>query len=91
MNAPIGLDEVLDLQAAINKYCELSPDPYARAHYQNALESVPVDGVANVERGWQWLRDRIRQDTTVELVSIGDCQHGQWWEDWDFVPFGIDG
>lgn len=81
----IDIDPVLDLQSVVNKYCELSPDPYARLHYLNAISQVE-DPWQTVPVAWAWLEKRVRTDST-ELTSIGDCQHGQWWEDWDFLTY----
>jgi hypothetical protein len=72
------------LPLAISKYCELSPDCYARLNYDATIAEIENPWHI-APAGWDWLRRRINQDRS-ELASIGDCQHGQWWEDWDFLP-----
>lgn len=82
---PEGFDRVFDLQTAISKYCELSPDPYARLNYDHVVSELE-DPWQTVDASWAWLHKRLLQDRS-ELVSIGDCQHGLWWEDWGFVDY----
>lgn len=60
---------IFDLKGTIDKYCELSPDIYTRAHY-DAMLADREDEWNIASASWNWLRERLSQDTNTELKNI---------------------
>lgn len=65
---PRGLT-ILDLRRTIDKYCELSPDIYARVHY-DAMLGAREDKWDIAPASWSWLRERLTQDVKTEFQNI---------------------
>jgi hypothetical protein len=81
---PQGLT-ILDLQVCINKYCELSPDVYARAHYDAMLAERDTQWDI-APASWDWLYQRLRADYEYQpvkhLIDSGDDE-SPWWLSWE--------